>query len=1067
MRLPEYEQEPLYFPPMLASLLLLAAAAAPRPTPPDTARLVIVATTDVHGRAFAWDYTADKVFPGGLTRVATVVDSLRRAYPGQVLLLDSGDLIQGDPFAAYYARVAPQDTNPIVRAMNLAGYDAGTLGNHEFNWGLATLARALRGAAFPYVSANIRGLPGDTLMYPPYVVLERAGVKVGITGFTTPGVMVWDRKNVEHRVRLERIPAAARRVLPTLDRQSDLEIVLIHSGMDGESSYDTTGIGVENAAATLATLPSRPDLVVVGHSHREMRDSVINGVHFIQPKNWAQSVVVMHVELVGSRGHWSPVRWHADLIPLANVAPSPRLVKALQGAHDSVRAWVRQPLATASAAMPLALARAQPTPIIEFIQSVQKEVTGAQLSAAAAFNLDGGFPAGAVHLSDVASIYPYENTLRAVRISGAQLKAYLERSAEYYQVDSAGRVMLNPGMPGYNFDMVSGATYVIDLSRPVGSRIRELAVGGKPVLPRDSFTMAVNSYRQEGGGGYTMLKGAPVTYDKGENIRDLLVEKLRALGAVDPASYAARNWRIEPPAMASAVAAAQRQPGAKNERREASQVVLRILTTNDLHGALATEAKSWSRGRKVGGLPVLESMMDSARAECDCPVLQLDGGDQMQGTLESNLVFGRSMVDALNLLGLDGAAVGNHDFDWGIVTLRARMRQARYPWLLANVHDSAAGGRPAWARPWAMLHIDTLDVAVIGYITDVTKSIVRADNVKGLAFPGGAAALKGVLDTVHAQHPDLVVIVAHAGAVCDSTRCQGEIMDLARDLPRGSVDAIVAGHTHQLNNMVVNGIPIVQARSSGTALGVMDLVRSDTGLVWRTAVRDTWADEVSPDSAELALVRRFTQMTDTLADRVVTTLAEPLVRTSHYGQFPLGNLLADAQRVMAHADVAIMNNGGIRADLPAGPVTFRMLFELQPFGNSLVVARVTGRQLRTALEFAVRGGNARVHVSGVTVTFDARKPDGQRLVKILVAGKPLRDGASYTLAVNDFMSTGGDGFTMFNQLTWRPSGMSCLDALVAWLQRQKAPVRADEAIRIVSVNGQRSTVDPKPSTVDR
>ncbi|HET8762999.1 MAG TPA: 5'-nucleotidase C-terminal domain-containing protein [Gemmatimonadales bacterium] len=1047
---------------MLASLLLAAALTVPHPAAPDTAHLVIVATTDVHGRAFAWDYTTDRPFPGGLTRVATVVDSLRRAYPGQVLLVDSGDLIQGDPFAAYFARVAPQDTNPMIRAMNLVGYDAATLGNHEFNWGLATLAKALGGARFPYVSANIRGLPRDTLMHAPFVVLQREGIKVGIAGFTTPGVMVWDRKNVANRVRLERIPAAARRVLPQLDRQSDFDIVLIHSGMDGESSYDTTGVGIENAAAMLATMPSKPDLVVVGHSHREMRDSVINGVHFIQPKNWAQSVVVMHVDLVRGAKGWTPARWHADLVPLANVPPSPRLVAALEGAHDSVRAWVRQPLATAAAAMPLAMARTRPTPIIEFIQSVQKEVTGAQLSAAAAFNLEGGFPAGAVRLSDVASIYPYENTLRAVRISGAQLKAYLERSAEYYQVDSAGHVKLNPTMPGYNFDMVSGASYIIDLSKPVGSRIRDLTVRGKPVGPRDSFTMAVNSHRQEGGGGYTMLKGAPVTYDKGENIRDLLAEHLRTLGTIDSARYSADNWRIEPPAMAAEVAAVQRQPGAKSERRQASHIVLRILTTNDLHGALATEAKSWTKGREVGGLPVLESMMDSAEAECDCPVLQLDGGDEMQGTLESNLVFGRSMVDALNLLGLDAAAVGNHDFDWGIDTLRARMRQAHYPWLLANVYDSAVGGRPEWARPWAMLHVDTLDVAVIGYITDITKSIVRADNVKGLAFPGGAAALAGVLDTVHAQHPDLVVIVAHAGAVCDSTRCQGEIMDLARDLPRGSVDAIVAGHTHRLNNMMVNGIPIVQARSSGTALGVMDLVQGDSGLSWRTEVRDTWADEVTPDSAEVALVATFKARTDTLASRQIAVLADSLVRTSHDGQYPLGNLLADAQRVMGHADVAIMNNGGIRADLPAGPVSYRQLFELQPFGNNLVVARVTGRQLREALEYSVRGGSAHVHVSGVTMTFDPRKPDGQRLVKVLVAGKPLRDNATYTLAVNDFMSTGGDGFTMFNALTWRTTGMTCLDALVAWLQKQPAPVRADETVRIVPVNGQPSTVDRRP-----
>jgi 2',3'-cyclic-nucleotide 2'-phosphodiesterase/3'-nucleotidase len=223
---------------MFASCLLALALAATPAARPDTAHLVIVATTDVHGRAFAWDYTADRPFPGGLTRVATVVDSLRRAYPGQVLVVDAGDLIQGNAFAAYFGRVATRDTNPVIRAMNLVGYDVATLGNHEFNWGLATLRQALAGAAFPYVSANIRGLPKDTLVHPAYVVLQRQGLRIGVTGFTTPGVMLWDRNNVRGRVRLERIPVAARRVLPALDRRDDFTIVLIHSGM--EASRPTT-----------------------------------------------------------------------------------------------------------------------------------------------------------------------------------------------------------------------------------------------------------------------------------------------------------------------------------------------------------------------------------------------------------------------------------------------------------------------------------------------------------------------------------------------------------------------------------------------------------------------------------------------------------------------------------------------------------------------------------------------------------------------------------------------------------------------------------------------------------
>lgn len=542
---------------MVPGLLLLAALAAP---PPDTTHLVLVATTDVHGRAYGWDYVADRVFDGGLARVATVVDSLRSRYPGQVMVFDSGDLIQGDPFAAVAASDTTPGGNAVIRAMNLVGYDAATPGNHEFNWGLATMFRALAGAAYQIVSANIISLPGDTLVYPSYVMLQRAGVRVGVTGFTTPGVMVWDRENVRGQVRVEPIEPRAREVLAGLANAADLSVVLIHSGMEGSSSYDTTGVGPEEVAARLAQLPHKPDLVIVGHSHREMRDSVINGVHFIQPRNWARSVAVMHVTLVRADSGWRPVSWRGESVPLAGVRPDPRVTTALQGAHDSTRAWATRPLAVAPVPMPAALGRAGPTPIIGFIHAAQKRVTGAQLSVASDFNLSGGFPAGDVRRADVASIYPYENTLRAIRISGSALRALLERSAGYYVVDRSGAVTTNPDMPGYNFDMVSGATYEMDLSRPVGRRIRRLAVNGRPVRDSDTFTLAVNSYRQGGGGGYDMLRDAPVIYDKGENIADLLADELERLGTVNAGDYADDNWRIIPESAAQQVRAMAPRP---------------------------------------------------------------------------------------------------------------------------------------------------------------------------------------------------------------------------------------------------------------------------------------------------------------------------------------------------------------------------------------------------------------------------------------------------------------------------------------------------------------------------
>ena len=189
-------------------LFLLTALAFAAPLQ-DTAHVVLVATTDIHGHATDWDYARQRPFAGGLVRVATVVDSLKALYPGEVVVVDAGDLLQGDAFASYFARVKPHDPHPLIEAMNLTGYDVATPGNHEFDWGLGPMRRAISGAAFPYVSGNIYTLAGDTLLYPPYVVLRREGVRIGVAGFTTPGAMVWDREQLHGKVRIDRIPVAA------------------------------------------------------------------------------------------------------------------------------------------------------------------------------------------------------------------------------------------------------------------------------------------------------------------------------------------------------------------------------------------------------------------------------------------------------------------------------------------------------------------------------------------------------------------------------------------------------------------------------------------------------------------------------------------------------------------------------------------------------------------------------------------------------------------------------------------------------------------------------------------
>jgi len=542
-------------------MVFLAAFAVLALQTPDTARIVVVATSDLHGQAVAWDFGRHAPAPGALARAATAIDSLRHRYPDQVVVVDAGDALEGTPFAAYYGGVEPQDPHPIVDAMNQVGYDAATVGNHDFDFGVPLLDRALSAATFPFVSANIRVLPEDTLELRPYVVLQRNGIRVGISGFTTTGVMVWNRDQVHGRLRLAPIAEEARTALGEMRKDADLAIVLAHTGLEGSSSYDTTGIGAENVAARLAEEPVRPDLVIVGHSHREMVDSVRGGVHFVQPKPFGQSLAVVHILLSRRSGTWRVTSVRAGRVLLDGVAPSRRVEERLAEKQAAVSNWMSQTIGVATGFMRAATGRVEDTPLIRFINEVERRAAGADLASTPIYDIRAGFDTGEISVGDVYRIYPSENTLRGVRISGEGLRNYLEQSARYWYVDSAGAVFTNAYVPGPNYDVIGGAEYTVDLSRPAGSRITELSVRGKPVQPTDSFTLALGSLRQAGEGNYPMLRAAPVVYDRGERIRDLLLNEVRRRKELDPAAFAGSSWKLVPDSAALAARALFVRPG--------------------------------------------------------------------------------------------------------------------------------------------------------------------------------------------------------------------------------------------------------------------------------------------------------------------------------------------------------------------------------------------------------------------------------------------------------------------------------------------------------------------------
>ena len=1024
----------------LAILFALQAAA-----PPDTVHLVVVATTDVHGRALAWDYVRDAEFPGGLTRAATLIETLRAQNPDRVILLDAGDLLQGNQFAAYFATVEPRRPNPVVDALNALGYDAATPGNHDFNFGIDHLRRAAEDATYRYVAANV--MAGAQTLFPSYTIVTRGSARVGVVGFTTPGVNVWDRATLRGTgVRvvpiIETAPDAVRRARAA---GADLVVAVIHSGLGGGSSYDTTGVGPENVAGALAFITPKPDVVIVGHSHREMRDSLINGVHFVQPRNWAQSLSVVHVWLARTSptARYRVTEVRAEILPLAGVPESPRVVRRLAPAHETVRAWAGQPIAEAGPGFSGRYARAEDTPLLDYVNEVQRSRAGADLAATASFDREAGLPAGGIRLRDVTGVYPYENTLRAVRISGAQLKAFLEHSSRYYRGWDGAAPLIDPDVPGYDFDVVSGATYTLDLRRPVGQRVQNLAVRARPVASTDSFTLALNSYRQEGGGGYAMLRGARVVYDRGENVRDLLVEDLRARRTLDTAGVFTRSWSIIPPEAAAEARRLAAPP--VTPVRQADTTLLRVLVTTDFHGALVPRTWSWSGGRLVGGAAALKSWLDSLDRDCGCSVVRLDAGDQMQGTPLSNFTGGRATIEAFNQLGLDAAAIGNHEFDWSVDSLRARMAEARYQFVAANITDSA-GARPDWAEPFTVISRGAVRVAVIGVITTSTPTATRPSNVRHLRFPDPAPMVREVLPQAR-RAADFVIVVAHEGAVCDSTGCRGPILDFARALDSGSVDLIVAGHSHRRVTTRVNGIPILEAASNGTNIGVADFVRVGGRREVRTRLIDAYVDQVRPDTGLAHFVGDLERRYEGEINKVVATLRVPM--SNRGAQHPLGNLIADAQRAAAKADVAIMNNGGVRAELVAGPVTWGQLYTVQPFGNRILRIRLTGRELMAALEHIVSGQSPHAHVSGVEVWYDQSRRPGNRIVRArLPSGRGISRGRTYTLAVSDFLADGGDGFTMLRGKPTEDADADDIGALVRYLTVLRQPVDAPDAPRL-------------------
>ena len=471
---------------------------------------------------------------------------------------------------------------------------------------------------------------------------------------------------------------------------------------------------------------------------------------------------------------------------------------------------------------------------------------------------------------------------------------------------------------------------------------------------------------------------------------------------------------------------------------------VRILATNDFHGAF--EPRRDSRGVARGGAATLAAEIARARAECRppaCTTLLLDGGDEFQGTPASNMGYGRPVVTLFNRLGRAASALGNHEFDWGQDTLRARMREASYPILGANVTD-AAGNDVAWIRDTATVVTGGVRVGIIGIATVSTPTSTRPSNVSDLRFVDPVPVVNRYAKALRDRGAQMVVVVAHAGAFCPTgpaPSCDGEIIDLARGITE-RVDAIVSGHTHSPVSTVVNGIPIVQARSHGSALGVMDVSLSGAAPV--IALRDVLPDRIAPDPGVDSLVRAVTAPLQAIVNRPIAQVSDPM------SGLVLGNFMADAYRAAAGGDVGVMNRGGVRSSLDSGTVTYGELFEIAPFGNMLVRLTLSGAGMRAWLEKALGQPQLRAHLSGIVVTYDSTRAPGSRIISAITSdGQPLADSRIYKFIYSDFLNLNGDGLQATEGVQRvEELGIVDIDALTDWVKKS-SPVRAPRDERVI------------------
>ncbi len=529
---------------------------------PDT--LYILQTTDVHGHIYPYNYYTDKPAPYGLAKAYTKICDYRQKHKN-VLLIDTGDLLQGTPLAYYYDKINTTAFNPLILTLNYMGYNAFTVGNHDIEQGLPVYYKAQRHSDFPWLSANSL-LPDGRTFFKPYADFNVNGIKVTILGLTTPAIPMWLDSSLYPGIHWADMVKTAARWAPELRTHTDVLVGSFHAGFEAQYSKEQTDrLGLPNENASLLVAKNVPDFDVVfaGHSHRPlgrkgfhaprakpMKNLLIHNGHrtlLLNAGSWARYLGVAQIILQKNKsGKYHIKSMDGWLEPLDNVPASAAILTLIRPYHEQTLKYTHTVIATLTDTLSALKARWQDTAFMDLINNAQLSMSPADISFAACFNDRTVIPPGKIRIRDVYGIYQYENYLYVLKMTGQQIKDFLEYCARYY-VWQHGALKTNPKMAGYNYDMAQGIAYEIHVKNPIGKRIKHLIdlKTGRPLDMNKTYKVALNSYRATGGGGHLAAahaEQAPVIWKSDREIRNLLIDYLKKKKLYKPTCD--HNWKL-------------------------------------------------------------------------------------------------------------------------------------------------------------------------------------------------------------------------------------------------------------------------------------------------------------------------------------------------------------------------------------------------------------------------------------------------------------------------------------------------------------------------------------------